>query len=109
MTNGEKDGKKSAQGFEVKIIPMLPAKLGRVYSNFAEISQSPFDFTIRFCDAPPGTDIHKLKKGNEVEVPTVVEVVLPVGIIPGLINALTDQNKKYLEAHQVEKNHGKDK
>jgi hypothetical protein len=50
-----------------------------------------------------------LKKGNEVEVPTVVEVVLPVGIIPGLINALTDQNKKYLEAHQPKEDHGKDK
>jgi len=109
MTNGRKKGEKEVKSVQLKLIPALPAKLGRIYSNFAEISHSPFDFTIRFCDSPPASDILKLKKGNELEVPTVVEVVLPVNVIPGLINALSAQNEKYLKTYQPKKSHEKDK
>ena len=108
MANEGKNGKK--EGTVIKITPSLPAKLGRVYSNFIEISHSPFDFTVRFCDAPPGSDIPKLKKsGNEVEVPTIVEVVLPVNVVPALIKALSEQNEKYLEEFQPKERHEKDR
>lgn len=104
--NGKKKGKTKA----LQLIPNLPAKLGRVYSNFVEISHSPWDFTLRFCDAPPGSDIPrlKLKNGNKVEIPTTIEVVIPVILMPGLIEVLQTQNKKYLETFQQKKLHEKD-
>lgn len=104
MASEGKNGKKEEA--QVQLTPNLPAKLGRVYSNFIEISHSPWDFTVRFCDAPPGSDIPRLRKGDKVEVPTIVEVVIPVNLMPGLIKALSEQNEKYLK--QMKEAHDKD-
>jgi hypothetical protein len=103
--NGKKKGKTKA----LQLIPNLPAKLGRVYSNFVEISHSPWDFTLRFCDAPPGSDVPrlKLKDGNKVEIPTTIEVIIPVNLMSGLIEALQAQNKTYLETFQKKERHEK--
>ena len=94
---------------EIELVPNLNAKLGRVYSNFVQVSHSPWDFTLRFCDAPPGGDIPRLnKKGNKIEIPTEVEVVIPASLISDLIRILNEQNKKFMEnikkANSDEKN-----
>ena len=41
----------------VNLRPDRESQTGRVYSNFVHISGSPWDFTLRFCDAPSGHDI----------------------------------------------------
>lgn len=85
---------------KVELVPNLTSKFGRVYSNFIQVSHSPWDFTLRFCDAPPGGDIPRLRQGNKVEIPTLAEVVIPVTLISPLIRALNDQNEKYIKAFQ---------
>lgn len=94
----------------VQLVPNINSKLGRVYSNFVQVSHSPWDFTLRFCDAPPGGDVPKLKKGDMVEIPTIVEVVIPVILMSGLIKALNVQNEKYVKTYKkTEEVYGKNK
>lgn len=81
----------------LEIIPSIEPKLGRVYSNYIQISHSPWDFTIRFADAPSGSDAKELKQGIKLKIPTVVDVVVVPTLIPGLIQALEANYKKYLE------------
>jgi len=92
-----------AKEANIELVPNLNAKLGRVYSNFIQVSHSPWDFTLRFCDAPPGGDIPKLMKGGKVEIPTVVEVVIPAILISDLIRVLDEQNEKYMKAFKEAK------
>lgn len=60
---------------QVKIIPSLEPKLGRVYSNYVQVSHSKYEFTIRFGDAPPGGDVERLMKGNKLTIPNIIEIV----------------------------------
>jgi|GEM_PF-2896222 len=107
MASEGKNKKKKKTQVQMKLIPSLPAKLGRIYSNYIEVSHSPWDFTIRFCDAPPGSDVPRLRKGNKLEIPTIIEVIIPANLISGLINALTDQNEKYSKL--LKETHDEDK
>ncbi|MCD6584181.1 MAG: DUF3467 domain-containing protein [Desulfobacteraceae bacterium] len=84
---------------EIKMRPTLELSTTRIYSNFAEISHSPYDFTIRFCDATPITDYGKLEEAKGVhDIPVVAEIAVPHEVIPALINALTTQYKNFQEA-----------
>ena len=85
---------------ELELIPSLEPRLGRVYSNFAWISHSPWDFTIRFCDAPPGGDAARLRQGTKLTVPSVVDVVVPVEVLPSLISALQTNYEEFLKAYR---------
>ena len=100
-----KKGKKEPAPIELKIKPDDELVSERVYSNYAEVSYSPYDFTIRFCDAPPIKDFNKLEKNDFVLlVPVVAEIVLPFGMIPGLIEALTSQYESHKTIHDEAKN-----
>lgn len=90
--------KKTADGneIEVKLRPSFNIEPTRIYANFAEVSHSPYDFTIRFCDATPINDFQKLKEENGVhDIPVVAEIAVPHTFIPGLINALKSQYDNY--------------
>jgi hypothetical protein len=81
----------------INIIPSLEPKLGRVYSNYVQVAHSQYDFTIRFGDAPPGGDIVRLKKGDTVTIPNIVEIVVVPDLIPAIIKALDTNYKAFLE------------
>lgn len=82
----------------LKILPSLEPKLGRVYSNFVQVSSTKLDFTIRFGDAPPGGDLERLTlKKNEIVIPNLVEVVVVPDLIPEIIKALDTSYKIFLE------------
>jgi len=100
LENKKKEVTEKLKHVEIKLVPTLNAKLGRIYSNYAEVSHSPWDFTLKFCDAPSGADILRLKTDNTVDIPTLVEIIIPVNLISGLIQALTDQNEKYIKGNQ---------
>ncbi|MGP7977492.1 MAG: DUF3467 domain-containing protein, partial [Desulfobaccales bacterium] len=55
--------------FTVELVPRGEPRFGRVYSNFFQVSHSPWEFNIRFCIAPVSTDI----KFNKKEDKTVVD------------------------------------
>lgn len=99
---GEKGKPKEPEEFTVNLSPAGDPKLGRVYVNFAQVSHSPWEFTVRFCLAPAGPDIKKHLKedGITAEVPIIIDVMIPPSVIPGLIKALQtnfDRFEKKLE------------
>lgn len=97
----EKDVKQG-RGIEVKIVPDKDTSPGRVYSNFMLVTKSPYDFTLRFCNAPPiwEGEIPPNKKKIDLETPIVAEVVVPFEVMPGIIDALSNQYEKHLKKHE---------
>lgn len=80
-------------------------KMGRVYSNFVEMSHTPWDFTMRFCLAPTSADLPKensKKKTIEVIAPTVIDVLVPPILVPAIISALQTNYKRYAETYLSE-------
>lgn len=92
--------KQKIETITVEIIPSMEPKLGRVYSNYVQISHSALDFTIRFGDMPPGVDVKNLKRANKVTIPNVVEVVVVPELIPMVIKALETNYQRYLEVKE---------
>ena len=92
--------KAKTKSVPLEMVPSSPPKLGRIYSNIAEISHSPWDFTIRFCDGPPSSDIPKLRKGNKLEVNNIVEVIISIHQMPNLIKALQKNYSTFLKSYK---------
>jgi hypothetical protein len=87
----------------VDFIPSLEPKLGKVYVNFAQVSHSPWDFTIKFCIAPPGVDIPRLHKSGEkyIELPNIVELIVGPDFVPLIIAALQENYDKFIKTYKV--------
>jgi hypothetical protein len=71
----KKETETKEKRIQIELIPSLEPRLGRAYANYVQISHSPFDFTIRFCEAPSTADIarnEEFEKG--VKIPNIVEV-----------------------------------
>ena len=72
----------------------------RVYSNFCSIQNSPFDFTLTFCEMLP----HRRARdpagpGHPPrQAPVRARLVVPVQMIPGLIAALQENFRLYQES-----------
>lgn len=79
-----------------KLLPSFEPKLGRVYSNYVQISHSQYEFTIRFGDAPSGEALLRLKRGDTIEIPNIVEILVVPELIPAIMNALDTNYKKFL-------------
>ncbi len=95
-SSSKKPKKKEKQKAKpIEMVPSLQSDSGRVYSNFISVSHSPWDFTLRFCDAPPGGDVERLAEKGKLVAPTKAEVIIPVNVMPELINVLKDQLEKY--------------
>ncbi|MEA2109909.1 MAG: DUF3467 domain-containing protein [Pseudomonadota bacterium] len=85
---------------EVKLVASKESKTGRVYANYVQVALSPYDMTLRFCDAPPGSDITGKKK--EMEIPTQCEVVIPIEVAGILANVLKSTYNNYHETYDQE-------
>ena len=72
----------------------------RVYSNFCSIQNSPFDFTLTFCEMHPigEREIHEAQSTHLVRAPVKARMVVPVQMIPGLIAALQENFRLYQES-----------
>ena len=57
----------------------------RVYSNFCSIQNSPFDFTLTFCEMLPigEREIQEAQSTHLVKAPVRARMVVPVQMIPG--------------------------
>ncbi len=87
---------------EVKLIPSEESKAGRMYANFVQVGLSPYDLTMRFCDAPPASNIKGNKK--EVEIPTQCEIVIPIEVAGRLANLLGSSYEQYNETYNQKQN-----
>jgi len=82
------------------IVPDDDPNIARVYSNFCSIQNSPFDFTLTFCEMLPigERQIEEAQQTRIVRAPVRARMVVPVQMIPGLIAALQENLRLYQEA-----------
>jgi hypothetical protein len=82
------------------VVPEDDTAVPRVYSNFCSIQNSPFDFTLTFCEMLPlgERDIQQAQASHVVKAPVRARMVVPVQMIPGLIAALQENFRLYQEA-----------
>ncbi len=82
------------------VIPDEDASVPRIYSNFCAIQNSPFDFTLTFCEMLPlgEKQLREAQSTRSVKAPVRARLVVPVQMVPGLIAALQDNFRLYQES-----------
>jgi hypothetical protein len=82
------------------VVPDEGAAVPRVYSNFCAIQNSPFDFTLTFCEMLPlgEKQVREAQTTQTVKAPVRARLVVPVQMVPGLIAALQDNFRLYQES-----------
>ena len=74
------------------VVPDEETSVPRIYSNFCAIQNSPFDFTLTFCEMLPlgEKQLREAQTTRSVKAPVRARLVVPVQMVPGLIAALQD-------------------
>jgi hypothetical protein len=82
------------------VVPEEESSVLRVYSNFCAIQNSPFDFTLTFCEMLPlgEKQVKEAQSTHLVKAPVRARVVVPVQMVPGLIAALQDNFRLYQDS-----------
>jgi hypothetical protein len=82
------------------IVPDDDSGIPRIYSNFCSIQNSPFDFTLTFCEMLPigERDLAAAQESHVVKAPVRARMVVPVQMVPGLIAALQENFRLYQES-----------
>ena len=82
------------------VVPDEDSTVPRVYSNFCAIQNSPFDFTLTFCEMLPlgEKQLREAQTTQTVKAPVRARLVVPVQMVPGLIAALQDNFRLYQES-----------
>jgi hypothetical protein len=82
------------------VIPDEDANIPRIYSNFCSIQNSPFDFTLTFCEMLPLSEreLQQAQETHTVRAPVRARMVVPVQMLPGLIAALQENFRLYQES-----------
>jgi len=85
------------------IVPADDQSLPRVYSNFCAISHTPFDFTLTFCEVQPLSedDVRRAESDRAIRAPVRAKIVLPVQVLPGLVNALQENIRVFSESTEA--------
>jgi hypothetical protein len=82
------------------VVPEEESSVPRVYSNFCAIQNSPFDFTLTFCEMLPlgEKQVKEAQSTHLVRAPVRARLVVPVQMVPALIAALQDNFRLYQES-----------
>jgi hypothetical protein len=83
------------------IVPDERGDEPRVYANYCAVAHTPFDFTLTFCEVMPLSErsIEEAKTEQVVRAPVRSKVVVPVQLVPNLINALKEHLRVYGESY----------
>jgi hypothetical protein len=87
----------SAEERPVQIVADHSLTSPRVYANYVQVSISPIDCTLTFCDVigPQNEeDALKMQKTGSLPAPVKVVLVIPTQVVDGLISALQAQRDK---------------
>jgi len=87
--------KKTAKGLEVTLVPNKDTPQSRTYSNFIQVAQTPYDFSLMFCDATPISIDNNTDGRITHDIPIVAEIAIPFHLVPGFIKALQIQYGLY--------------
>ncbi len=82
------------------IVPADDAAAPRAYANFCSIAHTPFDFTLTFCEVMPLSekDLRSAESNQVVQAPVRSKVVIPVQLVPNLINALKEHMRLFSDS-----------
>jgi hypothetical protein len=82
------------------IVPEEGGNEPRTYANFCAIAHTPFDFTLTFCEVLPLSerDIRGAEADHIVRAPVRARIVLPLQVMPTLVNALQEHMRVYSES-----------
>ncbi len=83
----------------VQIIPDHSIESHRIYSNYVQVSMSPIDCTLTFCDVigPQNEeDALKMQKTGVLPAPVKAVIAIPTQVVDGLIQALQAQRDKQM-------------
>ncbi len=82
------------------VVPDDGANVPRIYSNFCAVQNSPFDFTLTFCEMLPigEREVQQAQATQTVKAPVRARLVVPIQMVPGLIAALQDNFRLYQES-----------
>ena len=81
-----------------------PDYLRPIYSNYAMVGHTPYDFRLTFALVKalrPGHEIDEAKAVGEVSPEAVADMVIPLGLVPGLIHALQTNYTAYLDRYGI--------
>ena len=81
----------------VQIIADYTQQSSRIYANYVQVSVSPIDCTLTFCDVigPQNEEeALKMQKTGTLPAPVKAVIAIPTQIVDGLIQALEAQRKK---------------
>jgi hypothetical protein len=81
----------------VQIIADHSISSPRIYSNYVQVSVSPLDCTLTFCDVigpQSEEEALKMQKTGTLPAPVRAVLVIPTQIVEGLIQALQAQRDK---------------
>ena len=87
----------AAEERPVQIIADHTLTSPRVYANYVQVSISPIDCTLTFCDVigpQSEEEALKMQKTGCLPAPVKVVLVIPTHIVDGLIQALQTQRGK---------------
>ncbi len=90
-----------AEERQVQIIPDHTLQSHRIYSNYVQVSLSPIDCTLTFCDVigpQSEEEALKMQKTGNLPAPVKAVVVIPTQVVEGLIQALQAQRDKQIGA-----------
>jgi hypothetical protein len=85
----------------VQIIADYTTQSPRVYANYVQVSISPIDCTLTFCDVigpQSEEDALKMQKTGSLAAPVRAVLVIPTQIVEGLIQALQAQRDRQTAA-----------
>jgi hypothetical protein len=83
----------------VQIIADHTTDSPRIYSNYVQVSVSPIDCTLTFCDVigpQSEEEALKMQKTGVLPAPVKAVIAIPTQIIDGLIQALQAQRDKQI-------------
>jgi hypothetical protein len=82
------------------IVPDEAGEAPRIYSNFCAIQNSPFDFTLTFCDMLPlgERQLREAQGTGQVKAPVRARLVIPSQMVPGLVAALQENYRLWQES-----------
>jgi hypothetical protein len=83
----------------VQIIPDHTIESHRIYSNYVQVTVSPIDCTLTFCDVmgPQNEEeALKMQKTGVLPAPVKAVIAIPTQVVDGLIQALQAQRDKQM-------------
>jgi hypothetical protein len=81
----------------VQIIADSTLNSNRIYANYVQVSVSPIDCTLTFCDVigpQSEEEALKMQKTGTLPAPVKAVIAIPTQIVDGLIQALQAQRNK---------------